>query len=192
MPRPRSFQVETVVDAALEQFRSGSYAGTSTEDLCACTGLSRSSLYNAFHSKADVYLAAIERYSELRAREQIDYVEAAGTGRELVERILRETIAVQFANPDRRPCAVLAAAVELGDSDERVADHARRDMAGFAAALTALIERGQVDGSIQADRPAADLARVLHAMVNGLQVAGRVTKDDTLIQRTIDTALSLL
>jgi AcrR family transcriptional regulator len=192
MPRPRSFERETVVDAVLDRFRGGSYAATSTEDLCACTGLSRSSLYNTFHSKSEAYLAALERYTELKSDAQRAILAAEGTGRELVERLLRDTIAAQFATADRRACAVLAAAVEIGDRDAQVAERARRDLAAYAQVLTLLIERGQADGSITASQPAEQLARMLHAMINGLQVSGRVASDDRAIQRTIDTALQLL
>lgn len=192
MPRPRTFDREPVIDAALEQFRCGSYAATSTEELCSSTGLSRSSLYNAFHSKAEVYAAALERYAELKYAQQGAYVDGEGSGRELVERLLRDTIAEQFASPDRRTCAVLAAAVELGSRDQIVAELARKNLAGFAEMVTVLIERGQIDGSITSTLPAADLARMLHAMINGLQAFGRVAEDDEAIQVTIDTALALL
>jgi len=33
---------------------------------------------------------------------------------------------------------------------------------------------------------------MLHAVINGLQIVGRVSVDDETVDRTIDTALSLL
>src|SRR5690606_35324904 len=124
------------------------------------------------------YRAALERYTELKAAEQQQILQSEGTGRELVERQLRVTIEAQFATEDRRTCAVLAAAVELGDSDAAVADRARRDLASYTQSLATLIERGQADGSITATQPAERLAQMLHAMVNGLQVTGRLSEDD--------------
>jgi len=192
MPRPRAFRTETVVDAAIEQFRSSSYAATSTDDLCACTGLSRSSLYNAFGNKAALYRAALQRYDENgRARGAL-LLDADGSGRELVERMLRDTIAAQRDAADRRACMVLAASVEVGSSDPDVATMARRNLDGYHATLTRLIERGQADGSIGTNVDAAELASLLHAMVNGLQIVGRVSEDDETIDRTIDTALSVI
>lgn len=192
MPRPRGFRTEIVVDAAIEQFRSSSYAATSTDDLCACTGLSRSSLYNAFGNKAAMFRTALQRYDENGRSRSESLVEAAGTGRELVERMLRDTVAVQREVPDRRTCMVLAASVEVGNRDPRVAELARQNLDGYRGTLTRLIERGQHDGSITNHAEAAELARVLHAMINGLQIVGRVSEDTEAIDRTIDTALSLL
>ncbi|HEY9294721.1 MAG TPA: TetR/AcrR family transcriptional regulator [Microlunatus sp.] len=192
VPRPRSFSTETAVDAAIERFRGGTFSATSTEELCDCTGLSRSSFYNAFGSKSELFRTALARYGETQDRNRAEFVCGAGTGREQLEALLRETIRLQFETPDHRPCLVLSASVELGRSDDEIADLARRNLNAFAQTITELIERGQCDGSITSRVPAADLAAMLHAMVNGLQIRGRVCDDDVAIQSTIDTALRLL
>ncbi|SDS52294.1 TetR/AcrR family transcriptional regulator [Microlunatus soli] len=192
MGRPRSFSTEDVVDAAIEQFRSSSFSATSTDQLCDCTGLSRSSLYNAFRSKSEIFAAALSRYDETQTADRAHHLDDDDTGREILERLLRETIAIQFRTDDHRTCMVLAASVELGRSDEQIAELARHNLAAFADTITRIIERGQCDGTLRSDLAAGDLARMLHAMLNGLQIVGRVSEDDVAIQATIDTALQLL
>lgn len=192
MPRPRGFRTETVVDAAIEQFRSSSYAATSTDDLCACTGLSRSSLYNAFGNKAAMFRTALQHYDESGRARSAELLDDDASGRELVERMLRQSIEEQHRTPDRRPCMALAASVEIGNSDPEIAELVQQNLEGYAGTLTRLIERGQADGSIGNRMPAADLARMLHAMINGLQISGRVTTDYRTIEHTLDTALALL
>ena len=192
MARPRSFSTETAVDAAIEQFRGGSFSATSTEELCDCTGLSRSSFYNAFGSKSELFRTALARYADTQTRQREQFADGDGTGRDQLEALLRETIRLQFETPDHRTCLVLSASVELGRSDDEIAELARDNLDAFAETLTELVERGQCDGSIGNRQPAADLAAMLHAIVNGLQIRGRVCDDDAAIQTTIDTALRLL
>lgn len=192
MPRPRTFSDEAVVDAAIEQFQGSSFSATSTEELCQATGLSRSSLYNAFHSKSQIYAAALTRYDERMCAERSGCLEHTGTGRELLEELLRDSVQRQFATADRRTCLALAASMELGAEDPEIAAIARHNLQNFTDTITELIERGQCDGSITSELPAADLARMVHAMLSGLQVVGRVADDDRTIQATIDTALQLL
>lgn len=192
MGRPRTFTTEAVVDAAIEQFRSSSFSATSTDQLCDCTGLSRSSLYNTFRSKSAIFSAALSRYDQTQTADRATYIDGDGTGAELLERLLRQTITLQFETEDHRVCMVLAASVELGRSDNEIAELARNNLAAFAETVTRVIERGQHDGSLRADLPAAELAGLLHAMLNGLQIVGRISADDIAIQSTIDTALQVL
>jgi AcrR family transcriptional regulator len=191
VPRPRSFDAEQVVDAALEQFWGGSFATTSTDDLCASTGLSRSSLYNAFQGKADLYRQSLLRYAELKDAERRCYAERAGSGRERLTALLTDVLAGQQEFADRRSCLIVNAAVELGRSDETVARLARESLLAFRNLMAELISDGQADGSVRKDRSAGELAVVVHAMLNGLQVAARVG-DPEPAGRAVDTLLALL
>ena len=62
MARPRTFDEQTVLDAAVRQFRAGGYAGTSLDDISAATGLGRGSLYAAFGDKHTMFINARNEY----------------------------------------------------------------------------------------------------------------------------------
>ena len=62
MARPRTFDEETVIEAALGQFRTTGYSGTSLDDLVKATGLAKASIYNAFGDKHTLYIRAFESY----------------------------------------------------------------------------------------------------------------------------------
>ncbi|WP_258571869.1 TetR/AcrR family transcriptional regulator [Actinomadura parmotrematis] len=48
----------------MSAFWTAGYEATSTEDLCAVTGVGRSSLYNAFAGKRELFLRALRRYRD--------------------------------------------------------------------------------------------------------------------------------
>jgi AcrR family transcriptional regulator len=192
MPRPRTFDDDRALQAALDTFWAGGFASTSTEDLCEGTGLSRSSLYNAFQGKAQLYRRSLERYGEIKQAERACYLEREGTGRERLVALLTDTLAQQQSFDDRRTCLVVNAAVELGRSDEVVARLAQANLRAFRDLLTEIIAAGQADGSLRDDRPADDLAGLVHATLNGLQVAARVGDDDVICTKAVDTLMALL
>lgn len=192
MARPRNFDEVQALDRAVEAFWSASYAGASTQELCEATGLSRGSLYNTFLTKSELYRRALGRYGELRRAEREDCLEGSGTGRAKLQALLLDVLRAQETSPDRRTCLAVHAAVEVGGADEQVADLVRRNFAGFQGIITELIARGQADGSIPTSEPAARLASVVHATLNGLQVRSRVAPDDRQIRRDVRTLLSLL
>lgn len=192
MGRNCDFDPDRAIDNAVETFWSGSYAGTSTEDLCGSMGVSRSSLYNTFGNKAAVYRESLRRYGEQHEQQRRRYLDRPGTGRERLAALLHDVLAQQQDGPGRRSCMVLHAAVEVGGSDEEVAELVRGDLEAFRAVLADLVRAGQDDGSIAAGRPAEATAAVVHAALNGLQVATRVDPGTTQQHDAVDTLLRML
>jgi len=62
--RPRSFDVEDVLDAATGVFMDLGYVGCSLADLERATGVSRMSLYNAIGDKEAIFLAVLRRFTD--------------------------------------------------------------------------------------------------------------------------------
>ena len=62
MPRPRSFDDDAVIDAAMIAFWKGGYGETPIGALEQATGVKRISLYNAWGDKEGLFLAALDRY----------------------------------------------------------------------------------------------------------------------------------
>ena len=62
MGRPREFDEDQVVHAAVEIFAQRSYDGTSVDDLVNHLGVHRGSLYKTFGSKRGLYLTALRRH----------------------------------------------------------------------------------------------------------------------------------
>ncbi len=192
MPRPRQFDEQVVVERALQTFWSGSYAATSTDDLCASTGLSRSSLYNTFHGKNEMYRLCLATYCEAKDTQRRAYLDRPGTGREILAALLTDLLAAQSAEPGRRCCLVINAAVEVGTADEEVATVARQSLTAFRDLLREIVTRGQQDGSLDAAHSPESLAGVIQAALNGLQVTARITDHPDDIGQSVSTLLELL
>ncbi|WP_212990945.1 TetR/AcrR family transcriptional regulator [Actinoplanes auranticolor] len=62
MGRPRGFDEDEAVRAAVGLFGRQSFAGTSVDDLVSHLGVHRGSLYKTFGSKRGLYLAALRQH----------------------------------------------------------------------------------------------------------------------------------
>ncbi|MBU2665105.1 TetR/AcrR family transcriptional regulator [Actinoplanes bogorensis] len=71
MGRPRAFDEDEVVRAAVTLFAGRAYDSVSVDDLVSHLGVHRNSLYKVFGSKRGLYLAALQHYlsQELTAAE---------------------------------------------------------------------------------------------------------------------------
>ena len=89
------------------------YGATSLQDLVGAMGLSRSSFYQAFGSKHQLFLTCLERYEEATALDLITRLDGATTGREFIEDTLLWAIEEVIEGADPKGCLVVNTANEL-------------------------------------------------------------------------------
>lgn len=172
MPRPRTFDEDRAVDAAMRVFWTTGYEATSTQDLCVATGLGRSSIYNTFTSKRDLFDRALRRYVDRFTGTQLEVIQDATLPiRERVRRILWTAVE---PDPDvPAGCFVINTIVELGPTDPEIIDLLDRDHEAKLEALTAAIEAAQAAGELDPAQDAAGLATYVFTVLGGLRVAAR-------------------
>ncbi|MFC6878352.1 MULTISPECIES: TetR/AcrR family transcriptional regulator [Actinomadura] len=190
MARPRTFEEERAVEAAMRTFWASGYEATSTEELCRATGLGRSSIYNAFKSKHDLFEKALRRYMDEMTGDVVAILESDLPVRERVRAVLRRAVDTEAG--DLPGCLVVNAMVELAPRDARVAAMLERDYAVRRDALEAAIESGRRAGEIAADRDAAGLAHFVIATVSGMRVAARAGADRRALEGIAASAMNAL
>lgn len=196
MPRPRTFDEDRAVDAAMRTFWANGYEATTTEDLCAATGLGRSSIYNTFSSKHELFRRSLLRYVEMTTTTQLGILE--DEGRPPVERLRALFSAVidgeMATRRDGRSigCLTVNTTVELAGRDPEAAEILDRDGERRAAALRIVIAAAQRAGEITSRRDPDALARYLNAVIGGMRVAGQGGADRAALQAIADTALDAL
>jgi TetR/AcrR family transcriptional repressor of nem operon len=89
MGRPRGFDEEEVVRAAVTLFARRSYDGTSVDDLVTNLGVHRGSLYKTFGSKRGLYLRALHRHIDHDVAALAQTIAAGGSAEE-VRRVLAD------------------------------------------------------------------------------------------------------
>jgi TetR/AcrR family transcriptional repressor of nem operon len=171
MARPREFDVETVLDKAVEVFRTKGYSAASVDDLENATGLGRASLYGAFGDKHALYLAALRRYDAVQSGRMIAALDAETTGRRAVARFFQLAIAQCARNPSG--CLIANAAMERAEADSGVARCAADNRRRLEGALQSALLRGRADGSLKARGDARAAARFLFSSVLGLRALAK-------------------
>ncbi|MET8472368.1 TetR/AcrR family transcriptional regulator [Streptomyces sp. NPDC006422] len=196
MARPRKFDEERALDAAMHAFWENGYEATSTQDLCEATGLGRSSIYNTFASKHDLFTRSLTRYIERMTANQMAILE--DTERSPLDRLRAffamtvDTEAATRKDGHSRGCLTVNTTVELAGRDPESARLVERDLDIRLAALRAVIAAGQKDGSITSKRPPAELARFLNTVVGGMRVSGQGGADRATLEATARVTLDAL
>jgi TetR/AcrR family transcriptional repressor of nem operon len=191
MARPREFDENAVLDAAVRCFWSHGYEATSIRDLMEKTGLTGASLYNAFGNKRALFQTAIDRYVEDTIADRIVRCETLPP-REAIAAFFDEVVARSLNDPEHKGCMLVNSAVD-------VAPHDRVFQQAVAAVLVRIekfflrqVIAGQTKGAVASALPAEDLARHLLGTLIGVRVLARVRPERALLEGVVGPALALL
>eukprot|EP00913_Durusdinium_trenchii_P027017 g25352.t1 len=184
--RPREFDIDKALDEAIIVFTQKGYHGTSISELGQAMKLTAGSLYKAFKDKHAIFLAAFDRYKQVRNALLEEELRPAADGRDGVRRILTFYAGNAYGEAGRRGCLAVGTAVELATFDNEAASRVKRSMDGLQHRFEDMIRRGHADGSIPAGVEPKTTARSLLALVQGVRVLGKTSpgREEALIPST--------
>ncbi|GAA5141171.1 TetR/AcrR family transcriptional regulator [Pseudonocardia adelaidensis] len=165
--RPRAFDIDVALDAALEVFWRHGFEGTSIADLIDAMGINRPALYHAFKDKKALFYRAVERYLSVDAQHTFSAL-AESTARDVTTQYLVRSVE-QLTDPDRpMGCFVLRGAFACGPENE---DVARRMLDVRDGALDALAKRYvELGHDLREGEDPRSLARYVLTVRHGLAV----------------------
>ncbi|WP_059006839.1 TetR/AcrR family transcriptional regulator [Streptomyces specialis] len=199
MARPRTFDETTVLEAAAAQFRVHGYADTSTEQLCEAAGVRRSSLYNAFTSKDELFVRALEHYAAtMRERQAAILTDTSLSGAERLRKLVDAIVGEERVARDEGHAAGCMSVHTLMNPDVRARDGRigrilERDLRERLALLEDTIRAGRADGSIPDGPDAAEGALLVNTLIAGLRVTAQTGVAPEVLHRiALDGLRSLL
>lgn len=147
--RPREFDADQALDAAMRLFWHRGYRATTTRDLVLALGLGQSSITSAFGTKVDLADAALARYLGRLERELVGPLRDAADGLAAIDRFLAELTDWHMAEGGRG-CLVGRLMCEGAHSEPRIAQRVAEYRVVLRGAIDAALERAAEAGEIQA------------------------------------------
>jgi AcrR family transcriptional regulator len=188
MAGKKQFDVDAACDAAMIQFWRAGYAHTSLDDLCAATGLNRSSIYSSFGDKDTLYLRCLDRYAT-RYGERYDRALSCAAGEPL--RAVREFFDVtlrRIADPDVPDgCLVAQTVMAIPLPSPAIAEHAIDALGRQQARLRAALSAAKL-----AEGEADDFAVQIAAVNQSLAVMSKAGASGRELRTIVDVTLSTL
>jgi AcrR family transcriptional regulator len=187
--RPREFNVEEALAAALKVFWRKGYEGASLTDLTEAMGITRPSLYCAFGNKEALFKKALDLYE----REKLSFIDqslSAPTGREAVERFLNRFCDVYAEDPSTPGCmgvnSVLTCQGIASESVRRELIDRRLDV---ESRVRARLERAQAEGDLGPDADPSTLATYVMTIAQGIALQAGMGADRKVLKLVVTTAL---
>jgi TetR/AcrR family transcriptional regulator, transcriptional repressor for nem operon len=198
--RPREFDENQVLDAAMKAFWANGYEATSLADLVAVTGLHKGSLYQAFGDKHTLFVQTLQRYLHNMRQHKNQVLQQAETPLTGIRAVLHGFIDMSegeccCAGDCNCPkgCMAVKSLVEMAPHDAEVQRIMEDHKAGMRASMEKCLCQAQADGELSKDKSPQTITALLLIFMDGLATlaAGPTTVDEAhaLLAAQLDALL---
>lgn len=187
MARPPTFNRDAKIEEAMELFWEQGYEATSVQDLVDHLDLNRSSLYNTFGGKHDLYLEALDHYRRQGNRALQRHLQEAPTPlagiRHAFEAVAEQAVESQWG------CFVANAAAECAPRDSSIQERVCETFETIRALFREAVEKAQAEGLIDAHRDSEALGRYLTNAFYGIHLTAKTDPPVDVLEDIVDETL---
>jgi TetR/AcrR family transcriptional regulator, transcriptional repressor for nem operon len=191
MARPREFDREEALKAAVETFWTQGFEGAGMESLTVAMGIGRQSVYGAFGSKKALYLEALRAYSMGNVEALLGALRQARSPLHGLKIVLLTPIELTEAER-ARGCFGINAICEFGQSDPEVTSALSASGRAVRIALVELVRGAQAEGEIGSQIDPGVAAGLIQTLLSGVKVAARAGAFPEDMSKVVDLALGAL
>ncbi len=181
MVRPRQFDEDAALTAAMDCFWQDGFGATSIRDLSARTGLTLASLYNAFGDKRQLFAKVLNLYIDRNIIGHLSTFETRYPPREAIMEFLDDVVERSLSDRDHRGCLLVNSALDVAPHDGELGAAVARGLRVLEDFFRRTVAEGQRGETISSSQPADDLARLLLGTLLALRVLARSRPERELL-----------
>jgi AcrR family transcriptional regulator len=186
--RPRSFDKQKALDAALQVFWRKGYEGASLTDLTSAMGIEKPSLYAAFGDKEQLFRQVLDHYQNGPANMTLAALQEP-TARRVIERLLRESADAGSDPKLPRGCLYVQGALACGNDADCIRTELISRRAAGETLLRKRLQRAKKEGDLRKTADPAGLARYIMAVLHGMSVRSSSGASRKELRGITETAL---
>jgi TetR/AcrR family transcriptional repressor of nem operon len=192
--RPREFDEEQVLDAAMKAFWANGYEATSLADLVSVTGLHKGSLYQAFGDKHTLFVQTLNRYLQNVRHYKTEILRNAASPLGGIRAVLNGFIDMSEDDADcPQGCMAVKSLVEMAPHDAEVQSIMANHKNVMRTEFESRLAQAQADGDLDAEKSPQMIAALIMIFMDGLatQATGPmdVTEAHVILNAQLDALL---
>jgi AcrR family transcriptional regulator len=185
--RPREFDTELALGAALRVFWAKGYEGASLSDLTDEMGITRPSLYAAFGNKEALFRQALDLYERDKLTYIGDAIEAP-TARAVAERLLMGSVDAATTG-DCKGCMGVIASVACQSVEPSIRDDVNARAESSRRVINARMQQAIDAGEFRVATEEDAITRYLLAIMQGISVQAQSGASRDELLQVADSAL---
>jgi len=192
MSRARQFDERQVLIAAMLVFWEKGYDGTSIQDLEQAMGLNRTSIYNAFGNKRELFERVVSCYKESVMGALFEALDSAPDIRTGIRRMLEQALEIHFSDEYPGGCLVVLSVLESGQHDEQSHAILANTIRELKQALQSRLAAARKKGELPPGLDAGSMSTTIATTMAGMMVLGQADFSRNALKKTINQVLQLL
>jgi AcrR family transcriptional regulator len=188
--RPRAFDPDQALDAAMHLFWEHGYEATSLAMLRGAMGLTPPQIYNAFSDKETLFRKALTRYHETETGFALEALSAPVSTREAIWRLLLGA-AEAYSKPGKPGgCLFVSGALATSPQAQGIADELKTYRKASEAAIAERLAKGRAMGDLPEGLSVEGFAKYLAGVMSGMSIQARDGASVEELRALAQTALA--
>ncbi len=171
--RPRAFDMEKALRAALRIFWEKGYEPASVAELCKAMGINTPSLYCSFGNKADLFLEAVRFYEKEYWQKPVERFMAEPDIRTAVKNFFNESAEILLSPETPCGCMLVLAAVNISEDEKKIIESIRAMRLEAKRMFAERLRQAIKDGQIPPDTDVPALSGALNTFLEGMSLQSR-------------------
>lgn len=178
------------LDAATALFAANGYEHTSLTDLTAVMGITKPSLYRLFGNKEELYLKALERYSDLSAQ-RLARSASQSTARAAVEHLLRGCVEMLTDPRGAGACFVTQGPLHTDEVSMATREQLAQQRSSLVNRLQTCFDDARAVGDLPPDTDTEKFAKYYAVLIQGLALEVRHGGECDVLLGIVDLAMEV-
>ena len=192
MPREAIFNKEKVVESAKNVFWLKGYNATSMQDLVDATGLNRSSIYNTFGNKMNLFQETLNLYQKEGSGFFEVLIHSNLNGLKSISTVFERTLELMINDQERKGCMFINCHTEMGNQNIQLNNITSKNQELLVSHFSTMVKKGQKDGSISLKQNSDELAIYLASSFQGFRITGMNTTNQKSLVSIIENILNTI
>lgn len=191
MGRPKEFDQDMVLGAAVMVFWKQGFEATSMRDLEKATKLTPGSIYNEFGSKVGLFEQSLEYYIDRVVKLRVgSYLGPRQDPLDGIREFLVTSVKGVPSEVKGDACLLVNTATELGKSDDSILAVMKRGFTRIENGFYEQLLRAQEQQQVREDLDCKQASKQLMYLMSGLLVASKTQMNLTQVESTVDFTLA--
>ncbi|WP_207641268.1 TetR/AcrR family transcriptional regulator [Clostridium akagii] len=186
-----SFNKEKSLNEAMYLFWKKGYDATCISDLIKRMGISRSTLYDSFGDKKQLFKLVLENYMKYNFNKK-ELLFSSNSVKESLKSYFYKHIRERYSNDTPESCIITNSSILIGHVDSSIEEMLINDFNELEKSFKQVIKKGQCSGEISEKNDCEMIAYALLSLNHSINVMSQFKKDKDLAIKLVNKTIECL